>query len=193
MDNNNEKIILQPQDKILAKTLLKIIPQSIMPNHFTILRFFLIIPVVWMINIEQYLYGVIIFVVAAFTDAIDGALARTRNQITEWGKIYDPVADKFLIGSTAFLIISKYLNFYLAIIIIFIEILIIVNGGWQKANGRPVQANIWGKIKMHLQVYGVSLLFIFLLINAPILIAVCWSIFILAIIFAVISLFTYSL
>ncbi|MCK5459944.1 CDP-alcohol phosphatidyltransferase family protein [Candidatus Parcubacteria bacterium] len=193
MNNDSQKIVLQPQDKILAKTLLKIIPRSIMPNHFTILRFFLILPIVWMINIEQYLYGVIIFIVAAFTDAIDGALARTRNQITEWGQIYDPVADKLLIGSTAFLIISKYLNFYLAIIIIFIEILIIVNGGWRKANGHPVQANIWGKIKMHLQVYGVSLLFIFLLTNASVLIAVCWSIFILAIILAIISFFTYSL
>ncbi|MEA2064711.1 MAG: CDP-alcohol phosphatidyltransferase family protein [Patescibacteria group bacterium] len=193
MNSDNQKIILQPQDKILAKTLLKIIPHSVLPNYFTIIRFFLILPVIWMITIEQYLYGVIIFIIAAFTDAIDGALARTRNQITEWGKVYDPVADKLLIGSTAFLIINKYLNFYLAMTIIFIEILIVVNGGWRKAKGHPVQANIWGKIKMHLQVYGVSLLFIFLLTNVSILIPLCWSIFILAIIFAIISFFTYSM
>lgn len=193
MNSESPKTTLQPQDKILAKTLLKIIPYSIRPNHFTIIRLILILPVIWMINMEQYLYGVIIFIIAALTDVIDGAMARTRNQITEWGKIYDPVADKLLIGSTAFLIVSKYLNFYLAMTIIFIEIMVIANGGWRKANGHPVQANMWGKIKMHLQVYGVSLLFIFLLIKAPILITICWIILILSIIFAVISLFTYSM
>ncbi|MBT4277323.1 CDP-alcohol phosphatidyltransferase family protein [Candidatus Falkowbacteria bacterium] len=190
---NNENIELYPQDKILEKTILRLIPKKVTPNHVTILRFLLTPLVVWAIIEEKNFFGFFLFLFTASTDAIDGAMARTRKQITEWGKIYDPVADKLLIGSAAFLLISKYLNFYLALAIISIEILLIVNGGRQKINGGIVEANNWGKTKMILQVAGVGFIFIFLLTKLPFLIILSWVILVAAIITGLISLFTYSI
>ncbi len=91
-----------PQDIFLKKTILRLIPKTIKPNHITLLRFFLTPIVIGAIIKEKNILALFLFLITAFTDAIDGAMARTRNQITQWGKIYDPLADKFLIGLTAF-------------------------------------------------------------------------------------------
>lgn len=191
LDNILPKLHLQ--DKILDKTILWMIPHSWKPNHFTIVRFLLTPLVAWLIMTNQFYTGLILFLIAAFTDAIDGALARTRRQITEWGKIYDPVADKLLIGSIAFLLIDEYLSTYLAFAIVVVEILLIVNGGIRKNQGKIVQANIWGKVKMMLQVLGVSFIFISILATAPILITMSWFVLVVAIFIGMISLFTYSI
>ncbi|HQY33906.1 CDP-diacylglycerol--glycerol-3-phosphate 3-phosphatidyltransferase [Actinotalea sp.] len=44
--------------------------------------------------------AVVLFTLAAATDRLDGYLARRMNQVTDWGKLVDPIADKALIGST---------------------------------------------------------------------------------------------
>lgn len=191
LDNILPKLHLQ--DKILDKTILWMIPHNWKPNHFTIVRFLLTPLVAWLIMSNQFYTGLILFLIAAFTDAIDGALARTRRQITEWGKIYDPVADKLLIGSIAFLLIDEYLSTYLAFAIVIVEILLIVNGGIRKNQGKIVQANIWGKVKMMLQVLGVSFIFISILATTPIFITMSWFVLVVAIFIGMISLFTYSI
>jgi CDP-diacylglycerol--glycerol-3-phosphate 3-phosphatidyltransferase len=184
---------LQPTDKIIDKLFLWMIPHNWLPNHFTIARLLMTPVVIWLILKEQFLLGLITFIIAALTDAIDGAMARTRHQITEWGKIYDPVADKLLIGATAFLLINNYLSLYLALTIVFIEIFLIVNGGIRKNKGKVVEANRWGKIKMILQALGVGFIFLFVLTNIPALITISWIILIPAVFFGLISLFTYSI
>ena len=184
---------LQPMDKIIDKTILWMIPHNWRPNHFTIVRFIMTPFVIWLILKEQFLIGLIAFVLVALTDAIDGAMARTRNQITDWGKIYDPLADKLLIGSVAFLLVNTYLSLYLALSVIFIEILLIVNGGIRKNNGKIVQANRWGKIKMILQACGIGFIFLFLLTNISFFITLSWAALLVAIFFGLISLFTYSI
>ena len=184
---------LQPTDKIIDKTILWMVPHNWRPNHFTIARFIMTPMVIWLILKEHFLIALIAFTVAALTDAIDGAMARTRHQITEWGKIYDPVADKLLIGATAFLLIDAYLSLYLALGIISIEILLIVNGGIRKNSGKLVEANKWGKIKMILQALGVGFIFLFILTNTPLLLTASWIVLALAVFFGIISLFTYSI
>lgn len=179
-------------DKLLAKTILIFIPGSVTPNQVTVFRFLATPFVIWLILIENYKWAMPLFLIAALTDAIDGALARTRDQITDWGKIYDPLADKLLIGSIAFLLISKYLNIYLALAIIFVEILLISFGGLRRKNHQIVQANWWGKSKMILQVLGSLLLFFYLFWPQSVLISLAWLIFTAAIILAIISLITYS-
>src|SRR5262249_36558594 len=108
-------------DKYLMRPFVALMPRFILPNYVTILRFILIPFVVWMLLVENYKTGLILFIIAAFTDALDGAMARLRGQITDWGKLFDPLADKLLVGSVAVLMIVKFLNIYLAIIIILIE------------------------------------------------------------------------
>ena len=66
--------------------------------------------------------GLILFFISAFSDVVDGSLARTKNKITTWGAIYDPIADKLLLGSTSIILVSKLISFYLGFLIIIIEI-----------------------------------------------------------------------
>src|SRR3990167_2399717 len=93
-------------DKLVSKIFLKIFPSWITPNHITIFRFLTIPFIILLLVSEEYFFGVILFSVSAFSDMADGALARVTNQITEWGKMSDPLADKMLVGSVAAIIIS---------------------------------------------------------------------------------------
>jgi len=180
-------------DKLLAATILKIVPRFIYPNHFTLFRL-LASPVVAMFMYwESYTWGLCAFLLMSLTDAIDGSLARTRNQITEWGKIYDPLADKILIGSMVFIIVLRYIDVWTAAFIVSIEVIIIVNAWRRKIKGKIVQANVWGKIKMILQVAGVAMLLLAIIFNLEALTPFASGTLYLAIVFAIISLFTYSI
>src|SRR3989338_2865390 len=101
-------------DKILKRTLLPFIPRYVTPNSVTWFRFVSIPFVGYLLVQEQYFPGLILFFISSFSDAVDGALARTRDQVTEWGKTYDPFADKLLIGTAVFILVSRFLNAYLA-------------------------------------------------------------------------------
>lgn len=180
-------------DKVFAKTLLRLVPQKVKPNHLTVIRFLLVPWVVLFLWQGAYWLGLILFLVAALTDALDGALARTRDQITAWGKIYDPLADKLLICTTVFVLVLKYVDFYAAWIIIILESIIIVAALFKTHQGGNVQSNFWGKTKMVFQVIGVVCLLLALVFNAESLLPVSRGTFYLAIAFATISLFTYSL
>ena len=180
-------------DKILAKTILKLIPAGILPNHITVFRFLTTPVVVLLMLYGQYYIGLVAFLLVAFTDMIDGSLARTRNQITDWGKIYDPLADKILIGSMVFIIVLRYIDFWTSIIIISIEIVIIIVAWIRKMKGREIQANLWGKIKMILQVMGVTILLLSIIFDLAALLPLASGILYLAIAFAIVSLLTYGI
>ncbi len=188
-----EKAKLQPQDRILRYTILPLIPKWVEPNHITLFRFFATPFVILLIVMENYVWGIPAFIFVAFTDAVDGSLARTRNQITDWGKLYDPLADKLLIGSMVFIIVMRYLNFYLALVLIVIEAIFIIGAWWRHRNGDKVQADIWGKIKMNLQVIGVLFLLFALLFQIDGFFSISAGTFYLAIVFAIISLFSHGI
>ncbi|MDO8435700.1 MAG: CDP-alcohol phosphatidyltransferase family protein, partial [bacterium] len=80
-------------DKLLARTILHLFPYSVRPNHVTAFRLIATPFVVWVLASENYVWGIPFFLLVAFTDAIDGAMARTRDQITDVGKLFDPLAD----------------------------------------------------------------------------------------------------
>ncbi len=180
-------------DKLLAKTALKLFPKIVKPNHLTIFRF-LTTPIVAILMLyEHYYIGLIAFLLVAFTDALDGSMARTRDQITDWGKVYDPLADKILIGSMVFIIILRYIDFWTAIIIISLEFIIISVAWVRKVKGIKIQANIWGKIKMMLQVAGVVILLLAIVFDLAALLPLASGVLYLAIAFAVVSLLTYGI
>ncbi len=185
-----ENIKLHPQDKIMAKFILPFIPENWLPNYFTIARFILTPFVVLLVFYERFYLGIFLFLITSFTDTIDGSLARTRNKITSWGKIYDPLADKLLIGSLVYILVSKYIDLYAALIIIGLEILLILGGVWRLRKHIDVHANLWSKIKMDLQFLGTLFLLIALPNQRHIFVSISTVTFYLAIAFAVISLFT---
>lgn len=123
-------------------------------------RFILTPLVVWLIWIGNYSWGVPLFVLTAFTDTIDGSMARTRNQITKWGIVFDPIADKFLVGSVLVVLIMQNLSFYLGIVIITIESIVALAGLYSHRKDRVFMANNLGKAKMCLQIAGLFVLLI---------------------------------
>src|SRR3954471_7826719 len=70
------------------------------PNVLTSIRFALSIVVFVLIPLQQYLAAMIVFLIAASTDWIDGWWARKFNQVTKLGRIFDPFVDKIIICGT---------------------------------------------------------------------------------------------
>ncbi len=184
---------LFPHDHVMRYTILPLIPRVVTPNMVTIFRMFCTPFVLWLLYMENYEWGVPLFLFVALTDAIDGSMARLRNQITDWGTFFDPVADKVLISSVVLLVVAQHVNIIFAFIIIFLEVLIVLGGLVRKRNGKITTANIFGKTKMCLQVLGVAFLLIALWAGFDLFIPVSVGTLSLAIVFAVISLFTYGL
>ncbi len=187
----SEKITLS--DRILAKSFLKLLPKWVTPNHVTIFRFLTIPFVILLFVVEQYEIGLVLFALSAFTDALDGALARTTNQVTDWGKMFDPLADKLLIGITAVVVVSKFINVYLALAIISIELFLILNAYYKKKYMSVViQAEVTGKIKMILQSFGISILLLYAILSIPFLLLIAEYTLYLAVVFALWSLIVYK-
>ncbi len=91
---------------------------------------------------------------------IDGAMARTRNQISDLGKVLDPIADKLLFFFTATLLLPKFNRSGLLLMVVGLEILTLVISGTLMRKGRDISANIMGKAKMFLQVIALMLFII---------------------------------
>ncbi len=180
-------------DRILDKVLLWMIPRWVTPNSVTWLRVILTPFVLYVNYVQNFSVGIPLFLFAAFTDAIDGSLARTRGQITNFGKMFDPFADKLLIGSMLVLLLFQNVDARVAFLVIGLEIVFIVFASVRAITGHVGQANVWGKIKMMLQVIAVCLILIGLTLSNPILFAVATWIFGAAVVFAVISLFFHGI
>ena len=179
-----------PIDRVLAKTFLPLLPKRVTPNQITKFRLISIPFVLYFFIAHYFLAGTILFLFSAFSDALDGALARTTNQITSWGTLYDPVADKLLVGLTSLVIVSQYLGWNLALIICFIEILLI-SSAYFRYKGRVTPAKTIAKMKMILQCVGIIFLLFFILLGAPWLLITARIILYLSVIFALLTLFVF--
>lgn len=183
---------LFPHD-YLFKPLVALFPASIIPNHITMFRMALTPFVLWFLILENYYLGIPLFLFAASTDALDGSMARIRKQVTSWGTFYDPIADKLLIGSVILLIVIKHVNPFIAVAIIVVEFMLIFGGWYKRRKGEVGSANVWGKVKMLLEVVGVLFLLLALGFGMDLFVDISQGTLILAIIFAIVSLLTYSL
>ncbi|KKR04450.1 MAG: CDP-alcohol phosphatidyltransferase [Candidatus Uhrbacteria bacterium GW2011_GWF2_39_13] len=190
-ERNPQKLF--PHDHLMRYTVIPLIPTFITPNMVTVFRMIMTPVVLWFLYLEQFTIGVPIFLFVAFTDAMDGSLARLRNQITQWGTFYDPLADKILISSVILLVVVQHVNVIFGVLILGIEALLLIGGCIKKMNGKIIGSNIFGKTKMFLQVTGVLLLLIALWAGFDLFIPLSVGTLSLAIVFAVISLFTYGL
>lgn len=109
----------------------------------------------------------ILFVLASITDAIDGHLARKNNWITDFGKLWDPIADKILINSV--LICFGYLKIipiWISIIMISRDIIVDASRMVAANKNIVVAANKYGKLKTITQM--IAIIFIFFFMNAAI-------------------------
>lgn len=122
------------------------------PNKLTIARM-IITPVflavlLWESLPHRFLVATIIYSIAAITDAIDGKLARKNNQITNFGKLLDPIADKVLTTSAllAFMVMDLC-NIWIVMIVLTREFAVASIRMIAAANGVVIPANFWGKLK----------------------------------------------
>ncbi|MBU1348960.1 CDP-alcohol phosphatidyltransferase family protein [Patescibacteria group bacterium] len=189
--NDNAKILLH--DRFLNAVCIRFLPSQLHPNHVTIFRFLLIPPILWCVVSEDWRAAIVLFLFAAFTDALDGSMARVRKQITMWGTVADPTADKLLIGTVVILFVAQEVNRTFAAVIVLIEVLIIVSRLLRHRKDWIVSANWAGKVKMILQVSGVSLLLLAKVFGISLLVPVSIGTLTVAIVFAVVSLLTYSI
>ena len=77
-----------------------------LPNKLTVLRIILMPVMVILFYFNLYITAALVFVFAAFTDMLDGKIARKNNLVTVFGKFVDPLADK-LINIAAIIILTS--------------------------------------------------------------------------------------
>ena len=137
-----------------------------LPNKLTLARI-IITPIflfimMWEALPHHYLWGLIIFIAGSITDAVDGHLARKYNQITNFGKLLDPIADKILTTAALLAFLQLGLcNVWIVMIILTREFAISSIRMISAANGTVIPANIFGKIKTACQmIFTIIIMFL---------------------------------
>lgn len=120
------------------------------PNKLTILRVLLVPVFIWALLSDMLPLALAVFVIASLTDQLDGHLARKYNQVTTFGKLMDPLADKILTISALVCFLEVKADFiYSWMVMIIIARELIVTGIRQLAMGENtvIAASAWGKAK----------------------------------------------
>lgn len=141
-------------------------------NKLTIFRIILvpIIVIVPFLGIDSTFYNIpvtyliidFIFILASLTDKLDGYIARSRNQITTFGKFLDPIADKILVIAAMIMLVEfGKLPAWIPIIVITREFIV---SGYRlvavEKRGNVIAASIWGKVKTATQMIAIALAFL---------------------------------
>lgn len=164
--NKNYKLSIKfyPQERNTTKMNL--------PNKLTLFRIILvpIMVIVSFFDIPGSFLGIsttmwimeLIFIIASITDKLDGYLARKNNQVTNFGKFLDPIADKILVVAAMILFVEMgRLPAWIPIIVIFREFAV---SGYRliavQNSGKVIAANVWGKLKTVTQMIAIILMFL---------------------------------
>ncbi len=134
-------------------------------NKLTMLRIFLVPIFLIFIAVKGIPYGTIvatlIFIIASLTDQLDGYIARSRNQITTFGKFMDPLADKLLVTAALISLVElQIVPSVAAIIIIAREFAVSGLRTIAASEGIVISASWWGKLKTIIQIIAILLLLI---------------------------------
>lgn len=129
-------------------------------NKLTIIRMILVPVFLVFLAVKGMPYGksiaTIIFILAAITDKLDGYIARSRNQITRFGKFMDPLADKLLVTAALVSLVElQVLPAWAAMIIIAREFAITGLRSVAAAEGIVIAASGWGKAKTVTQIVAI--------------------------------------
>ena len=143
-----------------------------LPNKLTVFRIILvpIMVIIPYLNIQGNFLGIpltwllidLIFMIASYTDKLDGNIARKKNLITDFGKFLDPIADKILVLAALIILVElSKIPSWIPIIIVFREFLV---SGYRliavTKGGKVIAASIWGKIKTVTQMIAIILCYI---------------------------------
>lgn len=141
-------------------------------NKLTIFRIILvpIMVIIPFFNIETKVAGIpltyllvdIIFIIASLTDKLDGYIARSKNQVTTFGKFLDPLADKILVLTAMIMLVEmRKLPAWIPVIVLAREFIV---SGYRliavEKGGKVIAASKWGKIKTVTQMIAIILAFL---------------------------------
>lgn len=143
-----------------------------LPNKLTIFRILLVLGMVLIpffgikgefLNVAiSYWIMNLIFIIASYTDFLDGNIARKKHQVTTFGKFADPLADKILVLAAMLILVEDgNLPAWIPIIVIFREFVV---SGYRliavKKGGEVIAASFLGKLKTFTQMIAIILMFI---------------------------------
>jgi CDP-diacylglycerol--glycerol-3-phosphate 3-phosphatidyltransferase len=136
------------------------------PNQLTVARLVLSILCFVFLTFDYYLTGLILFVIAAGTDWVDGYWARRYGQITQLGRILDPFADKIIICGTFIYLAAvpptitgesaSEITAWMAVVVVARELLVTAIRSFFEEQGTDFSAKWAGKWKMVLQCAAVA-------------------------------------
>lgn len=141
-------------------------------NKLTIFRIILvpIMVIIPFLNISGEVFGIsytmliidLIFIIASITDKLDGYIARSKNQVTTFGKFLDPLADKILVLAAMVMLVEMgRLPAWIPIIVLAREFIV---SGYRlvavEKGGKVIAASVWGKVKTVTQMLAIILAFI---------------------------------
>lgn len=180
-----------------------------LPNKITLGRIILSIVILVMLMIPWYSFGIkfptfivagkivvdfkyiiagILFIIAAVTDFLDGYIARSRNLVTDFGKVMDAIADKVLVnGLLIILAYNGFINVAIPVIIITRDIFVDSFKMASGKKGKVVAASFLGKAKTMCMMIGMALMMFYNLPFELIGVNVAYALIIIATILSVIS------
>ncbi|MGG5462293.1 CDP-diacylglycerol--glycerol-3-phosphate 3-phosphatidyltransferase [Clostridium sp. B9] len=142
-------------------------------NKLTLIRIILVPVFLIFIAFQNLPYGSIIatliFIIASITDQLDGYIARSRNEVTNFGKFMDPLADKLLVTSALISLVElQLIPSWAAVVIIAREFAVSGLRTIAASEGKVIAASWWGKIKTVIQIITIILLLLQVnIINSP--------------------------
>ncbi|MDR1806097.1 MAG: CDP-alcohol phosphatidyltransferase family protein [Clostridium sp.] len=141
------------------------------PNVICVIRILMLVPFVFLYIGRHYAAALLILVLSGLSDTLDGTIARRLNQVSELGKILDPVADKVTQITLAIVLLYHFLNAQMPLLrtfswifIVFLgkELVMLIGGGLMLLlKMRPQPAEIFGKVATVTFYIVMSLLFAF--------------------------------
>ena len=138
-----------------------------LPDKLTVSRIFLTFVFMFFLfsaGVLAKALALITFLIASFTDFLDGAIAKGRNISTDFGKLMDPIADKFLVLAAFLAFVEmKLIPAWMALIIVLREIIITGLRLAAYAKGKVIPADEAGKHKMVSQVVAIFAILLFII------------------------------
>lgn len=136
-----------------------------LPNQLTGLRLLLSVALFVLMALHMWLTSMVVFIIAASTDWLDGYLARKYNLVTVLGRILDPFVDKIIIcGSFIFLAAEpgSLVAPWMAVVVVARELLVTALRGYLEGEGINFSASMSGKLKMVLQCVATAMVLYYL-------------------------------
>lgn len=132
------------------------------PNILTILRFFLIPFILYFLVHDEFILAIVFLILSGLTDILDGAIARKFNFITNFGKLIDPLADKFTQLSILWMLVSKnIIPLWILVIVLLKEATMVAGASFLYGKELVVSSKWYGKASTVLFYLAIALSMIF--------------------------------